>query len=213
MLHQQPDSGYLFDVVASNSGGTNTYTDLVLDPFREQPYQPYDRDAFTGQRLRLYPNPLDSSSFTYVYLHPTLTNVTGDSTNMPMRNDSVRVLFHKTGNGNTLTFKFLNKDSLPINPAFFNDTRWDSLVHGFNMKVTDQYVRYDVAYPVPVVKFRTRFTTSDGSEASVKFSYDSIAYGNTRQICSIAFNFAIYEKGDWEVVFYFYSDNPKFRNE
>lgn len=213
MLHHQPDSGYLFDVIASNSGGTNTYKDMVLEPFREQPYEPYDRDPLTGERLKIQPNPVDSSVFSYVYLHPTLSNIVGDSTDLPMRNDSVRVFIRKTGDGNSLTFKFLNKDSLPINPARFNDTRWDSLVHGFNAKVTDTYVRYDVAYPIPVIKYRTRFTNSDGSEASVQFSFDRIGYGNLRQTCTMAFNFAIYEKGDWEVLFYFYSDNPKFRNE
>ncbi len=213
MLKQQPDSGYVFDVEVSNSGGKNTYKNLILDPLREQPYEPYDHDPITGERLKRYPNPLDSSTFKYEYIHPNLANITGDSTGLPIRSDSVRVFFHKTGDGNSLTFKFLDKDSLPINPARFNDTRWDSLVHGFNVKVTDQYVRYDVAYPIPVVKYRTRFTTSDGSEAAVKFTYDRIGFGNIREQCSVAFNFAIYEKGDWEVVFYFYSDNPKFRNE
>lgn len=214
MLHQQPDSGYLFDVIASNSGGKNVYHNLVLDPIRQEPYEPYDRDPITGERLKIYPNPLDSSQFSFNYIHPaSLTNVIGDSTDLPMNVDSVRVLFRKTGDGNTLTFKFLDKDSLPINPATFNDTKWDSLVHGFNVKVTDKYVRYDVAYPIPVVHYPTRFTTSDGSEASVNFSFDRIAFGNVRQVCSVAFNFAIYQKGDWEVIFYFYSDNPKFRNE
>jgi hypothetical protein len=213
MLHQQPDSGYLFDVIASNSGGTNTYQNLVLDPLREEPYEPYDRDQVTGERLKTYPNPLDSSRFIYRYIHPSISNIVGDSTDLPMRSDSVRVLFHKTGSGNSLTFKFLDKDSMLINPARFNDTRWDSLVHGFNVKVTDTAVRYDVAYPIPVVKYRTRFTTSDGSEAAVKFTYDRIGYGNIREKCSVSFNFAIYQKGDWDVIFYFYSDNPKFRNE
>lgn len=213
MIHQLPDSGYLFDVVASNSGGLNTYKNLVLAPFREQPYQPYDHDAITGDRLKKYLNPADSSIFSYIYIHPNVNNITGDSTDEQILSDSVRVLFHKTGNGNTLTFKFLDKDSIPIDPAKFNHTNWDSLVHGFNVKVTNQYVRYDVAYPIPVIRYPTRFTNSDGSQANVEFAYDRIGFGGIRQRGTVDFSFAIYQKGDWEVIFYFHSDNPRFRDE
>lgn len=218
MMKQQPDSGYLFDVVASNSGGTNTYKDMVLDPFREQPYSPYnDRDVLTGQPLKLYPNPADSSAFNYVYNHPIVNNILGDSTDQQIISDSVRVLFHKTGNGsgnaNTITFKFLDKDSVLIDPASFNRTIWDSVLHGFNVRLTKQYVRYDVAYPIPLTKFPTRWTTGDGSQAHVKFSYDRVGFGGITQISSIEFSFAIYQKGDWEVLFYFHSDTPRFRDE
>lgn len=213
MLRQQPDSGYLFDVVASNSGGSRTFKDLILDPVRAMPYEPNVIDPQTGQQLKDYPTPNDSSVFSLRYIHPQAYNMTGDSTDLPLRGDSVRVFFHKTGNGNSLTFKFLNKDSLPIDPAKFNRTIWDSVVHGFNVKVTDTYVRYEVAYPIPLVKYRTRFTTSNGSEASASFTYNRIGFGGYRQTCTLNFNFAIYQKGDWEIAFYFYSDNPKFRDE
>lgn len=213
MLRQQPDSGYLFDVVASNSGGKQTYKDLVLAPFREEPYEPYDRDEVTGERLKNYLNPADSSLFTYQYIHPSVNGVLGDSTEEYLLSDSVRVLFHKTGDGNTLTFKFLNKDSSLIDPAMFNRTVWDSLVHGFNPQVTHQYVRYDVAYPIPLVRYQTRWTNSNGSEAVVSFKYDRVGFGGAINEANINFSFAIYQKGDWEILIYFHSDNPRFRDE
>lgn len=213
MLRQQPDSGYLFDVVASNSGGSRTFKDLVLAPIREMPYEPNVIDPETGTQLRDYPSPNDSSIFRLRYIHPQAFNITGDSTDLPLRGDSIRVYFHKTGDGNSLTFKFMNKDSLPINPANFNRTIWDSVVHGFNVQLTNTSVRYEVAYPIPVVRYRTRFTSSSGAEASATFSYNRIGFGGVRETCGLTFNFAIYQKGDWEIIFHFYSDNPKFRNE
>ncbi|MFY0255328.1 DUF5007 domain-containing protein [Chitinophaga sp. 30R24] len=215
MLRQYPDSGYLFDVVAANSGGTNTYRDLTLTPTRELPYSPAtDIDPTTGQPAMEYPNPGDSSKFLYKYVHPAISNILGDSTERPVISDSVRVVFHKTGDGNSLTFKFLGKDSLPINPAMFRTTgSLDSLVHGFNVKATAQYIRYDVAYPIPVINYPTRWTTSDGSQARVHFSYDRKGFGGNRQTAAIDFAFSIYQKGDWEIIFYFFSDNPRFRDE
>lgn len=215
MLKQQPDLGYLFDVVASNSGGTNTYKDLTLAPMRELPYSPAtDINPLTGQRALIYPDPADSSRFRYAYASPGVSNMLGDSSELPIKSDSVKVIFHKTGNGNSLTFKFLGKDSLPINPALFNTTGpLDSLVHGFNVKQTHEYIRYDVAYPIPVINYATRWTTGDGSQAKVRFSFDRKAYGGIVQRASLDFSFAIYQKGDWEVIFYFFSDNPRFRDE
>lgn len=215
MVRQLPDSGYLFDVIASNSGGVDTFKNLRLIPYREQPYSPYnDYDPITGKPMLAYPNPGDSSVSYRVYDHPTGTNnVVGDSTELPIVNDSIRVLFHKTGDGNSLTFKFLNKDSVLIDPASFNKTNWDSLMHGFNVQVTHQYVKYDVVYPIPLVQMPTRYTNSSGTEASVEFAYDRKGFGGAIQHATIDFSFAIYQKGDWEILFYFHSDNPRFRNE
>lgn len=211
MLKQQPDSGYLFDVIASNSGGSRTFSDMVLTPLREQPYSPYELDPVTGQKIV----EVQGGTFATVkYVHPSsISNITGDSTGLPMVGDSIRVLFHKKGNGNSLTFKFLNKDSTAINPARFNQTVWDSLVHGFNVKVSDTDVRYNVVYPIPVIKYKTRFTNSDGSQASVHFTWDRKGFGGFVQRSIINFDFAIFQKGDWEILFWFRYDNPRFRDE
>lgn len=211
-MRQQPDSGYLFDVQAANSGGSTVYKNLSLLPLREQPYAPSEMDAITGQQQRNYPNPGDSSIYTLIYIHPGIINITDDATNQGLKSDSVRVLFHKKGNGNTLTFKFMDKDSLPIDIDRFNLTKWDSILHGFNVVRTKTAVTYDVAYPIPLVKFPTRFTNGDGSSAHVSFSFDRLGFGHARQTGTIDFSFNIYQKGDWEIIFYFRS-NPRFRDE
>lgn len=212
MIQQFP-GGYLFDVEASNSGGTNIYKDLVLGPIRELPYSPSDDiNSLTGEPAIKYSS--DSSTFGRVYNHPGINNMMGDSTELPIKSDSVRVLFHKTGNGSTLTFKFMDKDSLPINPAAFNATGpLDSLIHGFSPKITPEYIRFDVAYPVPVIKYQTRWTSGDGSQAKVRFAYDRKGYGGSIVRAYLDLSFAIYQKGDWEIIFYFRSDTPRFRNE
>jgi hypothetical protein len=213
MLRQQPDSGYLFDIVATNSGGANTYKDMILDPMRELPYSPAtDIDPLTGQRAIKYSS--DSTTITYLYVSPNISNMLGDSTELPIKGDSVRVIFRKTGGGNSLTFKFLDKDSVIMTPALFNATGpLDSLLHGFNVRATPQYIRYDVAYPVPVIKYTTRWTTGDGSQTKVKFAFDRKGYGGGIQRGTLDFSFAIYQKGDWEIIFYFFGDTPRFRNE
>ncbi|SEW52987.1 DUF5007 domain-containing protein [Chitinophaga arvensicola] len=213
MVAQVPNGGYLFDVVASNSGGSNTYKDLTLLPYRELPYSPSaDIDPLTGAPAIRYTS--DSSSYARVYNHPGMVNIMGDSTELPMKSDSVRVLFHKTGNGSSLTFKFMDKDSLPINPALFNATGpLDSLIHGFSPKLTSEYIRFDVAYPIPLIKYPTRWTVGDGSQAKVRFAYDRKVFGGSIARATLDFYFAIYQKGDWEIIFYFYSDTPRFRNE
>ncbi|MCF6405638.1 DUF5007 domain-containing protein [Chitinophaga filiformis] len=211
-MRQQPDSGYLFDVEASNSGGTNMYKDLSLMPFREQPYAPYEYDAITGMHRANYPNPNDSSVFELIYNHPGVYNMIDDGTNLQLKGDSVRVFFHRKGDGNSLSFKFMDKDSLPINPEKFNLTPWDSLLHGFNKQMTATEVTYQVAYPVPVMRFKTRYTNGDGSQAYVKFSFSRLGFGNIREIGVLDLNFNIYQKGDWEIIFYF-RNNPRFRDE
>jgi hypothetical protein len=211
-MRHQPDSGYLFDVEATNSGGTNTYKDLSLMPMREQPYAPYEYDALTGRQRANYPNPADSSLFELIYNHPGVYNMVDDDTNLDLRGDSVRVFFHRKGDGNSLTFKFMNKDSLPMDPKNFNLTPWDSLLHGFDKQMMETEVSYQVAYPIPAMRFKTRYTNGDGSQAYVKFSFSRVGFGNIRQIGVLDLNFNIYKKGDWEIIFYF-RNNPRFRDE
>lgn len=211
-LRQQPDSGYLFDVEATNSGGTNIYKDMLLTPKREQPYSPSEYDDVTGKQRAYYPNPADSSQFVLEYNHPGINNIIDDETNLGLRSDSVRVLFNKKGDGSSLTFKFMDKDSMPINPAKFNLTPWDSLLHGFNKQITETEVSYQVAYPIPLMRYKTRYTNGDGSQAYVKFTFTRVGFGNFRETGTVDLNFSIYKKGDWEIIFYF-RNNPRFRDE
>ncbi|MVT12479.1 DUF5007 domain-containing protein [Chitinophaga tropicalis] len=211
-MRYQPDSGYLFDVEASNTGGKNTYKNLSLMPLREQPYAPYEYDPVTGLHRATYPEPGDSSIFVLQYNHPGVYGIVDDGTGLGLKSDSVRVHFHKKGEGNSLTFKFMDKDSLPMNPTLFNLTPWDSLLHGFDKVMMKDAVSYQVAYPVPLIRYKTRYTNGDGSQAYVKFSFTRLGFGNIREIGVVDLYFNIYQKGDWEIIFYF-RNNPRFRDE
>lgn len=211
LVRHQPDSGYLFDVRFFNSGGERVITDLELIPFRERPYEPSDKDPITGIQRRVWDGTLGDSVLYYV--HPGVSNIIGEDTDLPLESEDVRVYFRRTGDGNSLRFRFLNKDSVEINPAFFDITRWDKLVHGFNRQMTEEYVQYDIAYPVPLIRMPTNYTTSDGSQARVEFGYDRRGFGGFTQVGELSLNFNIFQKGDWEIVFHFFYDNPKFQDE
>lgn len=206
LLAHLPDSGYIFDVAVRNSGGHRTFKDLKLIPYRQRAYEPNQLDPVTGAAK------MDDQG-NLLYVNPTVTNVTGDVSGKTLAARQVRVYFTKKGEGNSLTFRFFDKDSLPIDPAKFNRTVWDSVIHGFSPRKTAAGVTYDVAYPIPLVKLKTRFTNNDGSQAAVTFSYDRLDLGGIRSVSSLLLNFNIYEKGDWEIAFHFYYDTPRFRDE
>ncbi|RZL17396.1 MAG: DUF5007 domain-containing protein [Pedobacter sp.] len=211
-----------FDVKVSNSGGSRIIKDLQFNPYIERPYSPdADINPFNGR-----PNTSTPGGKTLVRNYPGISGMVGASTNAPMNNpqDPTRGLVYtyirkfEGGTGNSLRFKFLDRDSAAINPAKFNETRWDELVHGFNKVMTDEYVQYDVAYPIPVAPIPTKYTTGginadSGNEAFVRFAYSRIGFGGNRETGQLTQSFRIFEKGDWEIVFHFKTVNPKFENE
>lgn len=209
------------DVKVSNSGGSKLIRDIAIIPGIDVPYEPSaDYNTITGK-----PNTTLPGGIIPVYNHPSISGITGESTNVPMLvNDAskgvVRMYIRKytdNPNGSSLRFKFLNKDSVAIDPKMFNETKWDQQVHGFNMEMTKEYVKYDVAYPIPLARIGTDFTaggkTGGGDKARVEFSYSRIGFGGNRVIGRISQDFKIYEKGDWEIVFHFRTVNPKFDND
>jgi len=200
--------GYMFDVKISNSGGEKIIKDLTLRPLRERPYEPSGRDVLTGRQV--------------APITPTITsNMVGKTTRNQLKVDQsdttkrdVRVLFKKTGEGNSLTIKVLDPSFKPIDPRKFNLTDWASLVHGFNYQsINNEAVRYDVAYPIPLTKKPTQYTTLDGSQANIRIGYSRIGFNGIRQNAYITFAFSIFEKGDWEIAFQFRNDTPKFEDE
>jgi hypothetical protein len=206
-VRSQPDSGYLFDVELSNSGGRRYYRNFKLMPFKERPYEPSNYNAITGQ-------PLSNGIF------PSQVNfIKGSSKDRYLSFFDIDVFIRKRidvtkpGEGNTLTFKFLDTLYNPINPSNFATTDWAHLVHGFDMQMTDSSVTYKVAYPIPLVEYPTQFTTPDGRRANVRFSYSRLGFGGFRENAVFGLDFAIYEPGDWEIVFAFKNDNPKFIND
>lgn len=205
-------AGYLFDVQVSNTGGTRTIKNLMVNPLRERPYEPSGRDATTGiftgiQTDSILPSVLNGM------LGVTSRNALVNNAGNHGANSSVWVRFKRTGDGNTLTFKFLDPNGNPINPALFNNTKWATLLHGFNMQMTNQYVRYDVAYPIPLTRLPTKYTTSDGSQATVLFSYTRLGFNGIRETGNMGLNFSIFRQGDWEIDFQFRTETPRFQDE
>ena len=195
--------GYIFDVKVSNGGGSRILKNLTLNPYRERPYDPSNLNALTGA-------PAAATDSIY----PTvLSGMVGVNTRLALINTNVYVYFKRTGDGNSLTFKFLDPTKNPINPALFNTTKWATLVHGFNMQMTDTYVKYDVAYPIPLVVLPTKYTIADGTKASVEFSYTRLGFNGIRETGIMDFNFAIFRQGDWEIDFQFRNEIPRFQNE
>lgn len=190
VLKSFPDSGYYFDVEVSSNGGRRFFKNMHLSPLKEQPYAPYVENGA---------------------LFPFATNVLGDSTRTLI---TPMVWFYKKGEGSSLSFKFLGPDLAPIKLSKFNETNWDKLVHGFNKTFSPDStsVRYDVAYPVPLVPtLETSWAT--GGSATTNFVYSRIAFGGGREFGLVRFNFNIYEKGDWEIIFFFQDEKPLFDND
>ncbi|MBO9618891.1 MAG: DUF5007 domain-containing protein [Niabella sp.] len=197
IFRSQPDSGYVFDVQVGNSGGSKYISGLRLKPLKERPYEPSNIDPVTGQ-----------ATVPYVRNNLTFTNVVGEAGATFV--DGV-VFFRRKGDGNSLTFKFLDTAQHFINPNKFKLTQWTTLVHGFDMKLSDTAASYTVAYPVPLIdQFPTKYTNPAGTLAHVVFAWSRIGFGQQFFNCSIAFDFKIYQPGDWEVIFWFRNDNPKF---
>lgn len=202
LLKTQPDSGYVFDVEMSNSGGRRYFRDLKLMPLKERPFEPSVLDPITGlsRFLGLIPS--------------SLMNIRGARTNQRIFYDDVTVLFNKvSGAGNSLKFRFVDSLFKPIDPNGFNLTKWDQLVHGFNMVKTNESVKYDVAYPMPLVAFQTPYTNPTGNRARTLFKYERQGFGNIREEAFLSLDFSIYEKGNWEIIIWFTGESPKFTND
>jgi len=202
IVKAMPDSGYVFDIEVSNSGGRKYFTDMQLQPLRERNYEPNNADAITGNA------PSD-------ILRPTsINNIVGDSTGILLGIGDISITFNPvSAEGNSLTFKFLDPQNEPIDPNKFNLTKWDKLIHGFNMEKTTSYVKYDVAYPIPLVPIVTPYTNAQGTQAAVSFQYDRVGFGGIRQVSNIDFNFQIFKAGQWEMIIAFTKESPEFEND
>lgn len=196
-----PSDGYLFDVKAENSGGYKIYSDLMLIPQRERDYEPNNFDESTG-------------FITDDFVHPTtVTNVYREQgSGFSLTEDDINIYFRRSyendERNNTLTFRFMKSDFTPIDPKRFNQTDWNNLVHGFNKEITSEYVRYNVAYPIPLNDVQTQYTTKSGDMAHVSFRWDVIYRGQYRLLSQLDFDFSIFKEGDWEIIIVFANGNP-----
>ena len=212
-----PQDTRFFDLKITNTGGHTIIRDFQIRPFRERPYEPSDDfNIYSGGPAPHPKTPYNPLSRNYI--RPFLNNVIGATTDIPLESNDdkkdvvVYIRPFTGGTGNSLRFKFLNKDSVEMNPAFFNETVWDKIVHGFNFQKTLTYAQYDVAYPIPLVEIPTIYAPG-GTRDHAEFRYSRIGFGGVRVVASFGIDFAIYRKGDWEIVFHFRKDNPKFENE
>ncbi len=198
----QADSGYVFDVEVSNSGGRRYFRGFKLQPFRERPYEPSNLNAVTGQTMSLGINP------------SIVNNIKGERTGNYMGGGDILVQFKKNNApGNSLSFKFVDSLQQTIDPNKFATTDWEGLLHGFNMVKNSDSVKYDVAYPIPLVNFPTKYTTTNGSQARVVFRYERMGFGNVLEKALLGLNFNIYEPGNWTILFWFRNEKPKFVND
>ncbi|WP_437918978.1 DUF5007 domain-containing protein [Sphingobacterium sp. LRF_L2] len=206
-----------FDLKLSNSGGIQYVKDFQFIPWREIDYSPEtDVNIYTGGVAPDPNSPKDPRKRAYI-LPTSMGNLVGEQTNVDLVNNNdkkdlvVYIRKFEGGNGHNLRLKFLDKDSIPIDPANFNETRWDQLLHAFNRVTTSEYVQYDVAYPVPLTSRSSFYTV--GGNAKVDISYSRKGWGGVRTTGFFGLQFKIFKAGDWEVVFHFRNDNPKFDDE
>lgn len=198
----QADSGYVFDVEVKNSGGLRYFKGFRLQPFRERPYEPSPLNPVTGQTLSIGVSP------------SMVQNIKGARTGNYMSGGDVLVQFKKNNApGNSVSFKFVDSLQQVIDPNKFATTDWPNLLHGFNMVKNTDSVKFDVAYPIPLVNYPTKYTTSNGSQAKVVFRYERMGYGSTLEKAMLGLNFNIFEEGNWTILFWFRNESPKFVND
>ncbi|GAA4311277.1 hypothetical protein GCM10023143_20300 [Compostibacter hankyongensis] len=203
---------YYFDVRVKNHGGEKVFHNLVLSVRRPHPYDPYEFDDITGERKEIKDGGVT---------HPTSYGMV-DELSRPLPADSVYISFRKTGTGktNTVSFIFLDQDSVPISLSHFNTTKWDSLKYHSNMADADVYfgfnrkmnadstkVTFDITNPFPVLAD----VSTNWDVAHIDFSYNRISF-NHRVDAGLGFSFSIYEPGNWDVIFQFHK-NPKFDDD
>lgn len=202
-IRTQPDSCYLFDMEISNSGGRKYARRMRLKPLKERPYEPSQYDPVTG----LSPNAALSPS--------RIQSLYGEKTDAFLFNIQTFV-FKDTKNtspGGSLTISVLDSMNNPIDVQRFKDTKWEEMLHGFDPVFKDGKVTYQIAYPIPLINYPTKYTTPDGSMAHIDLQFNRIGFGGFLDQARLGFDFAIYEEGHWEIQFRFRGESPKFDNE
>ncbi|MBC8986307.1 DUF5007 domain-containing protein [Pedobacter sp. N36a] len=206
-IKTQPDSGYVFDIEMSNKGGRRYFRDFKLKPLKARPFEPSNLDPLTG---------MERSKF----VRPTAAiNMVGDKTGAFLFSSDIEVYFKKDNllsaekQKNQVTIKLVDSLYKPINPDKFRLTDWKNLMHGFNMNKTDSTVTYDVAYPIPLITYQTKYTSPDGAKSRLYFSYDRLGFGGKREVAGLLMDFNIFEPGSWNIIIRFSAETPKFTND
>lgn len=220
LINAQPDPGYLFDIKITNKGNERLIENFLLRPIKEVPYEPYEYDLYTRERKKETRTAPGGISYDVDYvIHPSFMNKMYFHRDSLMKDTLISVYIYKTGEkSNSLTFRFLDENLDPLDPALFtpgnfekeDDGKWEALIHGFNMNKTKTEVRYDVAYPIPLTALNTKYATE--GRARVKFMYSRRGFGGQRLDANFGLDFSIYEEGEWNISFYF-RRNPIFSDD
>lgn len=203
-VNSSPARGYLFDVKVENKGGYKYFNNMQLIPYRESDFEPAIYDQETGLIIEKD------------YITSTLArSITLESGRYAFA-DQIHVYLHENSDNRdetkSLTFRFYNADYTPIPPENFNLTKWDELIHGFNREMGPDYVKYDVAYPIPLIQVPTEYTNEQGDMMRMRFEYDRITSRGHRQNSYFELEFTIYKEAHWEVIVVFAEGTPEFRD-
>jgi hypothetical protein len=202
---------YTFDILVKNGGGQKLFTKRTLDVRRPRPYDPYEYWDDTY---------IQKSEADGGIIHPDISGVQ-DELNNDYKRENINIYVRRTDiKSNTLTFKFFDKDSLPIPVSRFNTEQWDSLKYysktidvnvpfAFNRTIPSDSssVTWDITSPFPVL---ADVGNSD-EKADITFNWTRVSFG-TRRNASIHLRFAIYEPGNWDIIYKF-KVNPHFTND
>lgn len=206
ILRCQPDSGYVFNMNISNSGGYKVVKRMRLMPKREVDFEPSIYDSQTGLAIVEYVSPetsrmryeQNSSSFSYT-IEP----------------EDIHVYFRenkdKQDGATSLSISFYDPSWNVIDPRRFNETNWGGLFQaGFlKGKIGPKEVVYDMAYPLPLFNGQTKYTDSKGEKASVKFAASWFTKYGYRNTGYFVFDFAIYKEAHWEMLIHFAKGMPQ----
>lgn len=203
LIKTQPDSGYVFDVEMSNRGGRRYFRDMKLKPLKDRPFEPSNRNPLTGMELSTGVRP------------SMVFNMIGEKTGNYIYDVEVYIFKDPSVDQSKKSLTIEVVDSLynPINPDLFRLTDWKNAIHGFNMTKTATTVKYDVAYPIPLINYQTKYTNPEGTRSRLMLSYDRISFAGLREVAGLYLDFAIYEEGPWVIRMRFAGETPKFSND
>lgn len=208
ILRCLPDSGYVFNMNISNSGGYKVMKRMRLMPRREVDFEPTIYDSETGLAIaeyvtpetsRMYYSSSSGSSSYYYVIDP----------------QDIHVYFRenkdKQDASTSLSISFYDPSWNVIDPRRFNETNWNDLFQaGFlKGKVGTTEVVYDMAYPLPLFTDKTKYTDDKGEKARVKFALSYLSKYGTRRYSYFNFDFAIYKEAHWEMLIHFAKGMPQ----
>lgn len=203
LINTLPMEGYLFDIEVENTGGRRYFRNLALNPKKERDYEPSQYDDLLG---------IAKNSYLRV---PLAINLFGERTDMPISDIRMYIFENKEITAETSSLRFSVLDSLgnAIDIRKFKETDFENLIHGFNHRFENGKVIYDVAYPIPLITYPTRYTNYSGSVARANLKFNRIWKGGFRIEAYLLFDFAIFREGHWEIQIRFNGESPNFENE